>query len=131
MQDRSYSNKAWGKLTGLQPREVSRCERALANALEWRLWVGHVDLLPRGFLDDGSPVVSSEDVFDPEPAPPAASPSLVQAISTHIQNAVSHDLPSHNTTTVRKEPVQPQAQAPVGLAAIAPEWDNIEKWENR
>ncbi|KAI0949386.1 hypothetical protein AcW1_009017 [Taiwanofungus camphoratus] len=40
MQDRSYSNRAWAKLAGLPPREIGRCERAVGNALEWRLWVG-------------------------------------------------------------------------------------------
>ena len=40
MQDRSYSNRAWAKLVGLSPREISRCERALGDALDWRLWVG-------------------------------------------------------------------------------------------
>ncbi|KAL6310352.1 hypothetical protein BKA93DRAFT_11284 [Sparassis latifolia] len=40
MQDRSYSNRAWAKLAGLPPREIGRCERALGDALGWRLWVG-------------------------------------------------------------------------------------------
>ncbi|PAV18544.1 g1 s-specific cyclin [Pyrrhoderma noxium] len=40
LQDRCYSNRAWAKLSGLSPREVGRCERALGEALEWRLWVG-------------------------------------------------------------------------------------------
>ncbi|CAL1707624.1 unnamed protein product [Somion occarium] len=40
MQDRSYSNRAWAKLAGLPPREIGRCERALGEALQWRLWVG-------------------------------------------------------------------------------------------
>ncbi|TBU36729.1 hypothetical protein BD309DRAFT_995475 [Dichomitus squalens] len=40
IQDRSYSNRAWAKLAGLPPREIGRCERALGEALEWRLWVG-------------------------------------------------------------------------------------------
>jgi PHO85 cyclin-5 len=39
-QDKCYSNRAWAKLSGLPPREISRCERALGDALEWRLWVG-------------------------------------------------------------------------------------------
>jgi hypothetical protein len=39
-QDRCYSNKAWAKLSGLPPREIGRCERALGAALDWRLWVG-------------------------------------------------------------------------------------------
>ncbi|KAF8919869.1 hypothetical protein CPB85DRAFT_727784 [Mucidula mucida] len=40
MQDKCYSNRAWAKLSGLPPREISRCERALGDALGWRLWVG-------------------------------------------------------------------------------------------
>ncbi|TEB37388.1 hypothetical protein FA13DRAFT_903159 [Coprinellus micaceus] len=39
-QDKCYSNRAWAKLSGLPPREIGRCERALGSALEWRLWVG-------------------------------------------------------------------------------------------
>lgn len=41
-QDRAYSNKAWAKLSGLPAREVTRCEKALGNALDWRLWVGRI-----------------------------------------------------------------------------------------
>lgn len=39
-QDKCYSNRAWAKLSGLPPKEIGRCERALGCALEWRLWVG-------------------------------------------------------------------------------------------
>lgn len=39
-QDKCFSNRAWAKLSGLPPREVSRCERAMGDALGWRLWVG-------------------------------------------------------------------------------------------
>ncbi|THH21319.1 hypothetical protein EW146_g184 [Bondarzewia mesenterica] len=39
-QDKCYSNRAWAKLAGLPAREIGRCERALGEALEWRLWVG-------------------------------------------------------------------------------------------
>lgn len=46
MQDKSYSNKAWAKLSGLPPREIGRCERALGAALEWRLWVGKLPQPP-------------------------------------------------------------------------------------
>ncbi|KAI0032234.1 hypothetical protein K488DRAFT_12871, partial [Vararia minispora EC-137] len=38
-QDKCYSNRAWAKLAGLPPREIGRCERALGDALGWRLWV--------------------------------------------------------------------------------------------
>ena len=42
MQDKCYSNRAWAKLAGLPAREIGRCERALGEALGWRLWVGKV-----------------------------------------------------------------------------------------
>ncbi|KAG0706156.1 hypothetical protein DFH29DRAFT_206538 [Suillus ampliporus] len=45
-QDRCYSNRAWAKLSGLPPREIGRCERALGEALEWRLWVGKLPAAP-------------------------------------------------------------------------------------
>jgi hypothetical protein len=41
-----YSNKA-AKLSGLPPREIGRCKRALGDALEWHLWVGKM-LVPQG-----------------------------------------------------------------------------------
>lgn len=44
VQDKCYSNLAWAKLCGLPPREVSRCERTLGDALGWRLWVGRESL---------------------------------------------------------------------------------------
>ncbi|KAL5523609.1 hypothetical protein ACEPAG_7782 [Sanghuangporus baumii] len=47
LQDRCYSNRAWAKLSGLPPREVGRCERALGDALGWRLWVGKGAPSPR------------------------------------------------------------------------------------
>ncbi|KAL5507530.1 PCL5 [Sanghuangporus vaninii] len=47
LQDRCYSNRAWAKLSGLPPREVGRCERALGDALGWRLWVGKGAPTPR------------------------------------------------------------------------------------
>lgn len=40
IQDQCCSNRHWAKLSGLEPREVGRCERALGEALDWRLWVG-------------------------------------------------------------------------------------------
>ncbi|KAL0956374.1 hypothetical protein HGRIS_002521 [Hohenbuehelia grisea] len=40
--DKCFSNRAWAKISGLSPREIGRCERALGDALEWRLWVGKV-----------------------------------------------------------------------------------------
>ena len=43
-QDKCYSNRAWAKLSGLPPREIGRCERALGQALGWRLWVGKTSI---------------------------------------------------------------------------------------
>lgn len=78
LQDRSYSNKAWAKLTGLAPREVGRCERALFAALQWRLWVGKGSggAQPIEGLDM-VPVVAIDAVFQPE-AEAAAPIALLQ-----------------------------------------------------
>jgi len=51
VQDKCYSNRAWAKLCGLPAREVSRCERALGDALGWRLWVGKDSLSPFARLE--------------------------------------------------------------------------------
>ncbi|CDO77329.1 hypothetical protein BN946_scf184775.g20 [Trametes cinnabarina] len=53
MQDRSYSNRAWAKLAGLPPREIGRCERAVGEALEWRLWVGKLPTSPASPASSG------------------------------------------------------------------------------
>lgn len=51
IQDQCCSNRHWAKLSGLEPREVGRCKRALGEALDWRLWVGKppssMQILPR------------------------------------------------------------------------------------
>ncbi|KAH6873867.1 hypothetical protein BKA70DRAFT_1043382, partial [Coprinopsis sp. MPI-PUGE-AT-0042] len=39
MQDKCYSNRAWANSLVSPPREIGRRERALSNALDWRLWV--------------------------------------------------------------------------------------------
>ncbi|CAE7135111.1 unnamed protein product [Rhizoctonia solani] len=38
--DRTYTNKTWAGVSGLEALEVGRCERTLAEALQWRLWIG-------------------------------------------------------------------------------------------
>lgn len=63
-QDKCYSNRAWAKLSGLPPREIGRCERALGNALDWRLWVGKAAV----------------------PAAPAASPAQTYKSITRTQS---------------------------------------------
>ncbi|KAG6920284.1 hypothetical protein DXG01_005053 [Tephrocybe rancida] len=57
-QDKCYSNRAWAKLSGLPPREIGRCERALGEALDWRLWVG-----------------KQPSAAPPSPTPPALVPA--------------------------------------------------------
>ncbi|KAJ7734780.1 hypothetical protein DFH07DRAFT_754236, partial [Mycena maculata] len=45
-QDKCYLNRAWAKLSGLPATEIGRCEHALGNALDWRLWVGKTTVTP-------------------------------------------------------------------------------------
>ncbi|CCM01483.1 uncharacterized protein FIBRA_03537 [Fibroporia radiculosa] len=79
MQDRSYSNRAWAKLAGLPPREIGRCERALGDALEWRLWVGKN--LPTNCSHDGRSVVRSRSDGHLLPGM-GAPPNIVSCEST-------------------------------------------------
>jgi PHO85 cyclin-5 len=59
-QDKCYSNRAWAKISGLPPREIGRCERALGQALDWRLWVGKKALTSSDVI--ASSVVTSSPV---------------------------------------------------------------------
>jgi hypothetical protein len=87
-QDRCYSNRAWAKLSGLPAREIGRCERALGDALDWRLWVGKKQpsrSLSRcqsegGLLGMESKVRPARSSFTPLPLPPL--PSIVAHTST-------------------------------------------------
>ncbi|KAJ7497531.1 hypothetical protein FB451DRAFT_1386767 [Mycena latifolia] len=69
-QDKCYSNRAWAKLSGLPAREIGRCERALGDALDWRLWVGK------------TPVVSqAASSTTPTPAPVTTGRPVVRCQS--------------------------------------------------
>ncbi|KAJ7721709.1 hypothetical protein B0H16DRAFT_1335157, partial [Mycena metata] len=37
--DQGYSNLAWAKIVVFPVHELGRCERALGDALDWRLWI--------------------------------------------------------------------------------------------
>ncbi|KAJ7045717.1 hypothetical protein C8F04DRAFT_446773 [Mycena alexandri] len=68
-QDKCYSNRAWAKLSGLPAREIGRCERALGDALDWRLWVGK------------TPPVSQASSSTSTPAPATAGRPVVRCQS--------------------------------------------------
>ncbi|KAF8829708.1 hypothetical protein HHX47_DHR2000031 [Lentinula edodes] len=63
LHDKSYTNRAWGALCQLPPREISRCERALGNALQWRLWLDREYPLPVAvFTAVNTPLVTSHSL---------------------------------------------------------------------
>jgi hypothetical protein len=73
-QDKCYSNRAWAKLSGLPPREIGRCERALGQALGWRLWVGKSS-------------ISSHT--------PCSTPPLKQIVRSQSEGSIlTHSIPS-------------------------------------
>jgi len=111
MQDRCYSNRAWAKLSGLPPREIGRCERALGEALEWRLWVGK---LPAAQTASGraltksksesdirfsgnSPMVHTASDMDP-PQPPGSKVSSLRRCETLPARSICSDGPRVNGT---------------------------------
>ncbi|KAI0302524.1 hypothetical protein BC826DRAFT_984817 [Russula brevipes] len=110
-QDKCFSNRAWAKLAGLPAREIGRCERALGEALEWRLWVGKMPVygvLPRSqsagelfscrasnginaSMDSPSPVINV--VRRSSTLPAHASGFSFSTVATHTVN-VATSIPS-------------------------------------
>ncbi|KAF8602333.1 hypothetical protein BDV93DRAFT_402235, partial [Ceratobasidium sp. AG-I] len=37
LHDHAPNNRAWARVCGLPPRDVGACERALCQALDWKL----------------------------------------------------------------------------------------------
>ncbi|KAE9411244.1 hypothetical protein BT96DRAFT_983016 [Gymnopus androsaceus JB14] len=99
-QDKCYSNRAWAKLSGLPAREIGRCERALGDALDWRLWVGKSS--PQGTASPsastGKPLARcrSESSL---PSSPTESPGFLSGTDkrSHIQTPPAVSPPSSRT----------------------------------
>ncbi|KAH9485177.1 G1/S-specific cyclin pas1 [Psilocybe cubensis] len=88
-QDKCYSNRAWAKLSGLPPREIGRCERALGQALQWRLWVGKC-----AFGESAVTTTSSRTVIrshsEPSLMPASTSTPFLSQDESHVSQAISH-----------------------------------------
>ena len=84
--DKCYSNRAWAKISGLHPREIGRCERALGDALQWRLWVGK------------EPVAAVEAVPAPAPAARVAhrAPHARRRAHAHVPPDAPTDRAEHD-----------------------------------
>ncbi|KAI0645693.1 hypothetical protein C8Q79DRAFT_893323, partial [Trametes meyenii] len=127
MQDRSYSNRAWAKLAGLPPREIGRCERALGEALEWRLWVGKLPSTPTSSTVSGmcagrafTRARSEGDLLVSTSSPSCTSYSTAAwaaatagvatpcATSSHMRTTIPTPLPTPRTTrTIRRSATVP------------------------
>jgi hypothetical protein len=86
-QDKCYSNRAWAKLSGLPPREIGRCERALGQALEWRLWVGKSAIQTQATTPPPSTrtVVRSQSEGIITPTPSISAPSSLAPVSKPLR----------------------------------------------
>lgn len=108
MQDRSYSNRAWAKLAGLPPREIGRCERALGNLLEWRLWVGKGPSPPSKASQGNRTVTRSRsdgDVLYGNPRAAAMQPPAQVATPRHRSGLQrSSTLPNLTTNSYAASP---------------------------
>ncbi|KAF8348345.1 hypothetical protein F5887DRAFT_953202 [Amanita rubescens] len=126
IQDKCYSNRAWAKLSGLSPREIGRCERALGEALEWRLWVGK---LPAAGPTNRSlcrtqsesclqapPSDQTSFLIRNEAAPPsAASNRTLRRSSTLPADAFSSD---HNVASSSRSHATPDVAATVPIRML-------------
>ncbi|PPQ62928.1 hypothetical protein CVT24_006168 [Panaeolus cyanescens] len=95
-QDKCYSNKAWAKLSGLPPKEISRCERALGQVLEWRLWVGKKPV-PVAPAAPAPPLPTIHRTMSrSHSAGMIAVSSTTQPFFTQVESAGSEVMPSSN-----------------------------------
>lgn len=120
LQDRSYSNKAWAKLTGLAAREVGRCERVLCAALDYRLWVGKGSE-PAPVIEglDMAPVVAIDATYQPEPA--RAAPQMLRKTRSDValaSRAAAVDVPTPRP--VKQLPLRAYKTLAAIPATIAP-----------
>ena len=124
IQDKCYSNRAWAKLSGLSPREIGRCERALGEALEWRLWVGKLPVpsqpntapasrsLLRTRSESSLQASPSEQflIWNDAAAQPTVPSRMLRRSSTLPADAFASD---HNTATVTPDMVPAVCQVRV------------------
>lgn len=133
MQDRCYSNRAWAKLSGLPPREIGRCERALGEALEWRLWVGKLPAVQATSGRSLAKCKSESDVLLADKSPMAHS--LIRTACGTDLSPPSWDAvypPVSRTTSLRRHATLPAgnmyqedpflASFPVPAMAEEPSW---------
>jgi len=113
-QDKCYSNRAWAKLSGLPPREVGRCERALGQALDWRLWVGK-----------SSPMSSTTTLPVRAVQKCHSEPSILSTPSSQVPQELSDkrvSVPTHQTS-LRRCSTAPEttfsARVPVSVSACS------------
>jgi len=100
MQDKCYSNRAWSKLSGFPARELSCCERALGDALNWRLWVGKTpaqNSLANVSSPIGTAVSSSRPVVRSQSESNVLSMPMIRSSSL-----VRHDPRLPNTTNMSR-----------------------------
>ncbi|KAF8070645.1 hypothetical protein FPV67DRAFT_1033891 [Lyophyllum atratum] len=131
-QDKCYSNRAWAKLSGLPPREIGRCERALGEALEWRLWVGKQPsaaapqapsppLLP----STNRPVVRSHSEGSLFTTTPAQHPFMVQdekCIASLPGSSISTHRGLRRCATLPTEAYVAPAPVPIDVPLDHPPW---------
>ncbi|KAL1722712.1 hypothetical protein EV715DRAFT_192474 [Schizophyllum commune] len=106
--DKCYSNRAWAKISGLHPREIGRCERALGDALQWRLWVGK------------EPVAVVEAV--PAPAPAARTLARCQSETAILASQpflVTSEAPANAAPLKRSGGLRKAATLPAQAFAAA------------
>ncbi|KAI5834460.1 hypothetical protein K523DRAFT_348038 [Schizophyllum commune Tattone D] len=106
--DKCYSNRAWAKISGLHPREIGRCERALGDALQWRLWVGK------------EPVAAVEAV--PAPAPAARTLARCQSETAILASQpflVTSEAPANAAPLKRSGGLRKAATLPAQAFAAA------------
>jgi hypothetical protein len=92
-QDKCYSNRAWAKLSGLPPKEIGRCERALGEALDWRLWVGK---------QSPPAAPSGQRALSRSQSEPSLAMPIPPLSSSSVENVLSKPHPNANQSGLRR-----------------------------
>lgn len=121
-QDRCYSNRAWAKLSGLSPREIGRCERALGEALEWRLWVGKLPAAQSGLGRSLTKSKSESDIINVS-KPPASLTQPHKSLELSASQWCSQSPVPRKTSQLRRHATYPnfKCYGEILLPPIAPQ----------
>lgn len=113
LQDRTFSNRAWSKISGLNVKELGFVERRMLDAIEfdlsvndgeWQAWTRYLKGEWKAGLINCHCKLSSVEVDAPSAAASSPRKALERTTSLHLDNMVDMTLPQPNLPTEGDSP---------------------------